>query len=88
MPLRALKLCRGCGVIKSRIAKLEARYRVDPSSKLVTPEDVQSWRDRGLSVPDCLPNGEELWQWLEKCSDAALHGFIVLHQQSGEGGHT
>jgi hypothetical protein len=69
-------------VIKSRIARLEARYQVDPQDKVVTPADVQGWRDRGVPVPDCLPGGESLMQWLEKCSDEILQRIIEFHKQN------
>jgi hypothetical protein len=75
-------------VIKSRIAKLEARYQVDPQDKLVTLADVQGWRDRGIPAPDCCPAGESLLVWLEKCSDETLRMFIALHEQGGGGSQT
>lgn len=68
-------------VIKARIAKLEARFRIDPQDTLVTPADVEGWRDMGIVVPDCRPGGESMRLWLEKCSDEALLRFIELHEQ-------
>ena len=56
------------GVIKRRIAKLEARFRIDPQDTLVTPADVQGWRDMGIVVPDCRPGGESMKAWLEQDS--------------------
>jgi hypothetical protein len=75
-------------VIRSRIARLEARYQVDPQDKVVTPADVQGWRDRGIPVPDCHPAGESLKQWLEQCSDEALRMFMALHEQGFAGDQT
>lgn len=82
MPSRARSHCRVCGVvIKHRIAKLEARFRIDPQDTLVTPADVEGWRDMGIVVPDCRPGGESMKHWLEGCSDETLHRFIELHEQ-------
>ena len=82
MPPRARSPCRACGVvIKHRIAKLEARFRIDPRDTLVTPADVEGWRDMGIVVPDCRPGGESMMHWLEKCSDEALQRFMELHEQ-------
>ena len=68
-------------MIKRRIAKLEARFRIDPQDTLVTPADVAGWRDMGIVVPDCRPGGESMKAWLEKCSDETLLRFIELHEQ-------
>ena len=68
-------------MIKHHIAKLEARFQIDPRDTLVTPADVEGWRNMGIVVPDCRPGGESMKHWLEGCSDEALHRFIELHEQ-------
>ena len=80
--MKARKLCRGCGVIKSRIAKLEERYRVHPSGDMVITADVKGWWEK---VPRCLTALPVASHMCNACSDVQtrfFQGFIDLLKQS------